>query len=470
MAANPGISLQDCVLKLNAYNTALAAGLPPPALGILNPNVPSVGSQYTGMSSFPMAMTNPNAVAAVAAAAAVNASITGLPPVAGEGGALTKPHRELYVGNIPPGITVPQLVEFLNACMNKLGFNTGYSTVVTAWISSDGHYAFVEFRTVEETNAALTHLNGMQVGAYQFKVGRPRGYTGGSSAVAVPMVPMQSAMGMANTAAMGMNNPLLAVTGLSNNPLMAGIGGTSAGMMVPGIGNPYAGSNYLMVTNLPLEISDQMVKDLVSAFGEVKTINCIKSSTSAQQSAVFEYLDPAVNEIAIKGLSAIDIIDKKLMVQRIPLQTAQLLLVPVSRPSVPAVPTSVTAPTIPNPPADPLVSVPPTKVIRLSNMTTEEDLHEDENYQDLVEDVKDECEKHGNVISVVIPRGTKGGWESDSGEGFIFVEYSLPTEAVQAKSVLAGRKFNGKIVQVVFYPEELFGSRNYEVPSGFFDA
>lgn len=46
--------------------------------------------------------------------------------------------------------------------MKQLGFDTpGVSTVIQAWISTDGHYAFVEFRTVEETNAALAHLSGM---------------------------------------------------------------------------------------------------------------------------------------------------------------------------------------------------------------------------------------------------------------------------------------------------------------------
>ena len=35
--------------------------------------------------------------------------------VVGEGGTLTKPQRELYIGNLPIGVTVPQLTEFLNA-------------------------------------------------------------------------------------------------------------------------------------------------------------------------------------------------------------------------------------------------------------------------------------------------------------------------------------------------------------------
>ena len=158
----------------------------------------------------------------------------------------------------------------------------------------------------------------------------------------------------------------------------------------------------------------------------------------------------------MKGLSAIDILDKRLMVQRIPLQTAHLLLVPQS--DKPIIASTAPAPSTADV-IDSVTKLHPTKIIRLSNMTTEEDLHEDENYQDLVEDVKDECQKHGSVTSVVIPRGIKGGWESNIGEGFIFVEYTSSTEATKARSVLAGRKFNGKVVQVVYYPEALFGQK-----------
>ncbi len=80
------------------------------------------------------------------------------------------------------------MADFINAIMKQLGLSTSpVGCVVTAWISTDGHYAFVEFRTVEETLSALQYLNGLQVGAHTLKVGRPKGYNGGTSAVAVPM-------------------------------------------------------------------------------------------------------------------------------------------------------------------------------------------------------------------------------------------------------------------------------------------
>ena len=67
----------------------------------------------------------------------------------GVGGALTKMARELYIGNLPGGVSIQQLTDFLNAAMKQLGVcSSPQGTVVGCWISTDGHYAFVEFRTV----------------------------------------------------------------------------------------------------------------------------------------------------------------------------------------------------------------------------------------------------------------------------------------------------------------------------------
>jgi hypothetical protein len=49
--------------------------------------------------------------------------------------------------------------------------------IINTWLSSDAHYAFCEFRTIEECNAAL-NLNGISVGPTQLRIGRPKNYTG----------------------------------------------------------------------------------------------------------------------------------------------------------------------------------------------------------------------------------------------------------------------------------------------------
>lgn len=49
--------------------------------------------------------------------------------------------------------------------------------VISAWISVDGHYAFVEFRTAEEANQGFL-LNNIIILGQPLKVGRPKTYSG----------------------------------------------------------------------------------------------------------------------------------------------------------------------------------------------------------------------------------------------------------------------------------------------------
>ena len=173
---------------------------------------------------------------------------------------------------------------------------------------------------------------------------------------------------------------------------------------------------------------------------------------------MFEYGDSAAADGAVSGLDKLEIADHKLSVQRVPAHAASLLLQPTSAPA---------APPRPPPPAarevDPLTLLPPTPVIRLSNMTTPAELANDEEYMELQEDVSEECNVYGSVCSVVIPRG---GGESDGEEvGMVYVHFTHSEGAAKAKQAIAGRMFNGNIVKATFYPEVLFTQQvsSYEV-------
>jgi splicing factor U2AF subunit len=51
---------------------------------------------------------------------------------------------------------------------------------------------------------------------------------------------------------------------------------------------------------------------------------------------------------------------------------------------------------------------PPTEVLCLMNMVTPEELEDDEEYEDIMEDIKEECNKYGYVVSIEIPRPIEG--------------------------------------------------------------
>lgn len=46
----------------------------------------------------------------------------------------------------------------------------------------------------------------------------------------------------------------------------------------------------------------------------------------------------------------------------------------------------------------------PTRVMQMLNMVTMDDLIDNQDYEDLLEDIKDECGKYGSVVDVKIPR------------------------------------------------------------------
>jgi len=93
-----------------------------------------------------------------------------------------------------------------------------------------------------------------------------------------------------------------------------------------------------------------------------------------------------------------------------------------------------------------------TKVLRLANMVTEEDLKEDEDYDEFVEDIREEAEKFGPVSSCKIPRST-----GSAGFGFVFIEYAVATQAEGAAKALTGRQFNGQKVESAYFNEDCFG-------------
>lgn len=181
----------------------------------------------------------------------------------------------------------------MNTTFKQFGIST-QNTVVTAWVSPDGHYAFVEVRTIEEANAALTYLNGIQVGAYSLKIGRPKGYAGGN--IAAITAPMMTLGGLSANPLTGLL-PGGAVGGLgSSNPLLAGlnsgVSSTVGGMGMTGLPSSLSTetlSNVIMVTNLPALISEEQIRELFVAFGELKAFNIIKTASGQTQSAVFEY-------------------------------------------------------------------------------------------------------------------------------------------------------------------------------------
>ena len=71
---------------------------------------------------------------------------------------------------------------------------------------------------------------------------------------------------------------------------------------------------------------------------------------------------------------------------------------------------------------------------------------------EIVEDVKEECEKYGPVIDIKIPRPSMGSRQS-AGVGKIFIKYDGVESARKALQSLAGRKFADRTVVTTYFSE-----------------
>lgn len=84
--------------------------------------------------------------------------------------------REVNVGNLPSQIEVPSVVEFLNAALLAVNGNLLPGLpAVRGWRATEGHFVFVEFRTMEEANNGLA-MNGINCHGYSLRIGRPKTY------------------------------------------------------------------------------------------------------------------------------------------------------------------------------------------------------------------------------------------------------------------------------------------------------
>jgi splicing factor U2AF 65 kDa subunit len=92
------------------------------------------------------------------------------------------------------------------------------------------------------------------------------------------------------------------------------------------------------------------------------------------------------------------------------------------------------------------------RVVQLLNMVTPEELMDQQDYEEIKEDVEEECSKYGEIVKIVIPRPV-GASRSSAGVGKIFVKYKTPEAATKALQALAGRKFSDRTVVTTYFPE-----------------
>ncbi|CAG5050088.1 Splicing factor U2AF 50 kDa subunit [Papilio machaon] len=327
------------------------------------------------------------------------------------GSTITRQARRLYVGNIPFGVTEEETMEFFNQQMHLSGLaQAAGNPVLACQINLDKNFAFLEFRSIDETTQAMA-FDGINFKGQSLKIRRPHDYQ-----------PMP-----------GTENPAINVP--------AGVIST----VVPD--SPHK----IFIGGLPNYLNEDQVKELLMSFGQLRAFNLVKdSSTGLSKGYAFaEYVDISMTDQAIAGLNGMQLGDKKLIVQRASIGAKNSTLAMTGAAPVTLQVAGLTL----------AGAGPATEVLCLLNMVTPDELRDEEEYEDILEDIKEECNKYGCVRSIEIPRPLEG--VDVPGCGKVFVEFNSIADCQKAQQTLTGRKFSNRVVVTSYYDPDKYHRREF---------
>ncbi|KAF8406403.1 hypothetical protein HHK36_008490 [Tetracentron sinense] len=338
----------------------------------------------------------------------------------------TRHARRVYVGGLSPTANEQSVATFFSQVMSAIGGNTAGpgDAVVNVYINHEKKFAFVEMRSVEEASNAMA-LDGIIFEGAPVKVRRPSDYNPSLAATLGPSQP----------------NP---------NLNLAAVG------LTPGSAGGLEGPDRIFVGGLPYYFAEAQIRELLESFGPLRGFDLVKDRETGNSKgyAFCVYHDLSVTDIACAALNGIKMGDKTLTVRRANQGTSQpkpeqenVLLQAQQQIALQR-----------------LVFQPgslATKVLCLTQVVNPDELKDDEEYEDILEDMRGEGGKYGTLVNVVIPRPGPNE-EPSPGVGKVFLEYVDVDGASKARLGLNGRKFGGNQVVAVFYPENKFSQGEYD--------
>lgn len=283
-------------------------------------------------------------------------------------------------------------------------------SVIGVYLNQEKRYAFIQFRNSEEAAQALD-LDGINFRGQRLRLGAAT-HSHGTSVSSAPRVqPIKP---------LDVHRLGIVSTQVADGPHKIYIGG------------------------LPVALTDDQVKELLSTYGALKAFFLFKDlGTGLSRGYAFaEYRDHNVTHGAIRGLNGLQVGDRKIVVK-------------IHDSGMPAGhnPTSVMAELG----LGRKNSIQPTEIVCFLQMVTEADLIDDTEYSGICEDVREESGKFGQVVELVIPRPVAG--QKIPGVGKVFVQMDSIDAASKVKSALEGRQFLGRTVLATYFSKEKFIQR-----------
>jgi splicing factor U2AF subunit len=220
--------------------------------------------------------------------------------------------------------------------------------------------------------------------------------------------------------------------------------------------------------------TDQLIKDLFSQFGKIKSLQFVKDAVTSLvkpgSTGFVEFEDPADASMAESALNGFPCGNSVVKVQKVEgVRTgasAASVVAPRRAPPAATVASSVTARVLANPALASQIKQGreigsrPSLVVQLLNAVYPEDIADDQDYNDIVKEVKEEASRFGHVESIKIPRPSSVN-ANPAGVGKIFVQFVDLTSARKFQQDMNGRLFDNRVVCAAFYPVDRYVQGKY---------
>ncbi|KAK4930969.1 hypothetical protein LTR66_016066 [Elasticomyces elasticus] len=325
--------------------------------------------------------------------------------------------KRLFLNNLPATATDQSVANWFNLHLNGLNVVVTNDSCISVNISVDRGFALVEFKAPEDTTMALAldgetmeehmaeangdAMNGQVSG---LQISRPKDYI-----VPTPEADQYNTNGE---------------NGIST--------------VVPD------SKGKISVSHIPPYLEEAQVIELVQAFGELKAFTLVKDNTTDESRGIafLEYANPDSNPIAVEGLNGMEIGDQHLKTSMASIGIAQA-------------PAEMGVSAMTMLAGTEASATEGSRVVQLLNMVTPEELIDNDDYEEICEDIMEECQKYGKITEMKIPRPA-GGSRQSNGVGKIFLKYADTSSAKTALQSLAGRKFADRTVVSTYFDEASF--------------
>ncbi|CDJ48824.1 U2 snRNP auxiliary factor or splicing facotr, putative [Eimeria brunetti] len=377
--------------------------------------------------------------------------------------------RRLFINNIPPGTTEADICGFFNGALLAVNAQTGFTDLSLAsdkpqllpverceGLHENARHCFLDLRSHEWVVLCLK-LDGITFNNNSLRVMRPKEYVlppGGDPAKTVHIPELERNPNVCFSLVRFIPKCLVTRRPQENE--------------VRATAPPRNADCKLYIQNLPQEMGEDQVRDLLEQFGKLRVLNLIKNRQTGKHRGYgfFEYEDPDVTDQAIESLNGFVCGASVLSVQRSNFMPDLIPIKPHTT-DVTSLPSSTSYAVL----SDPVVAIQvragrtigekPSRVVQLLNTIYPEDVMTDSSHEAAIKDIRSEAEKYGPLEEVVIPRPNED-LSYKPGVGKVFLVYGDVTSARRAQYMLNGRRFDQtRVVCAAFFPEQRYKEGHY---------